>query len=169
MDNLPLANFILGVVTLVVVFWYAWETMRLRKAAMDQIEAMAKPCLTFWAKLRNQADAIQGANGAVGAMVARGDDYANFVVQNIGTGVALNVTYRFNNLDSPGRNRTRDKCYLVNVLPKARISMPEPMNASMYSGNCEVVFGFESIGGRHYESTVTMKNHVLTAFRLKMT
>jgi hypothetical protein len=44
-------------------------------------------------------------------MVARGDD-ANFVVQNIGTGVALNVAYRFYNLDSPERDR-RDKSYLV--------------------------------------------------------
>jgi hypothetical protein len=142
--------------------------MRLRKAAMDQIEAMAKPCLTIWAKLRDQVDAILEMNGAVGAMVARGDDAANLVVQNIGTGVALNVTYRFNNLDSPPGNRSKGESYLVNVLPTQKISMPEPMNASICSGNCEVIFGFESIGGRRYQSTVTMNNHVLTAFQLKI-
>jgi hypothetical protein len=162
----PIANFAVGVITLGVLFWYAWETMRLRKAATDQVEAMSKPCLTLWAKLRNQDDAILEMDGAVGALVARGDG-ANFVVQNIGTGVALNVTYRFNNLDSPERIRLKDKSYLVNVLPGQKISMPEPMNASNYSGNCELLFCFESIGGKHYQSIVTMNGHVLTSFQLK--
>lgn len=164
---LPFANFIVGVITLCVVFWYAWQTMLLRRAATDQVEAMSKPCLTVWSKLRDQEDAIMEKDGAVGAMVARGDDDANFVVQNIGTGVALNVTYRFDNLDSPQGNGSNGESYLVNVLPTQKISMPEPMNVSMYCGNCEIVFGFESIGGRHYQSTVTMNNHVLTAFQLK--
>lgn len=168
MDNyLPFANFIVGVITLGVVFWYAWLTMLLRRAATDQVEAMSKPCLTIWAKLRHQVDAILEMNGAVGAMVARGDDAANLVVQNIGTGVALNVTYRFNNPDSPQGNRGKGESYLVNVLPTQKISMPEPLNASICSGNCEVIFGFESIGGRRYQSTITMNNHVLTAFQLK--
>lgn len=96
---MAVANFIVGVLTLLVVFWYAWLTMKLKNVATDRVEAMAKPCLTIWAKLRDQVDAILEINGAVGDMVACGDD-GNFVVQNIGTGVALNVTYRFNILDS---------------------------------------------------------------------
>ena len=97
--------------------------------------------------------------------MASGDD-GNFVVQNIGTGVALNVIYHFGNLDSPSARR-RDRSYFVNVLQGQKIRMPEPMNASMFSGNCEVVFCFESIGGGHCQSTVTMNNHVLTAFEIK--
>jgi hypothetical protein len=167
MDSfLPLANFIVGVATLGLVFWYAWLTMQLRNAATDQVEAMAKPCLTLSPKLRNQDDAILESNGAVGNTVAAGDN-ANFVVQNIGTGVALNVSYKFNDLDAPQGNRAREKSYLMNVLPAQRIAMPEPMNVSAYSGNCEVVFLFDSIGGRRYQSAVTMNAHVLTAFQLK--
>jgi hypothetical protein len=55
----------------------------------------------------------------------------------------------------------------MNVLAGQRITMPEPMNVSAYSGNCELIFSFESIGGRRYESTVTMNAHVLTAFKFK--
>jgi len=163
---LSLANFIIGVLTLGVLFWYAWLTMKLRDAATEQVEAMSKPCLTIWSKLRDQADAILEMDGAVGSLVARGDD-ANFVVQNIGTGVALNVSYSFNSLDSTTAQRPERKRYLANVLPTQKISVPEPMSAPLYCGNCELVFDFESIGGRHYRSTVTMNNHVLTGFELK--
>jgi len=127
---------------------------------------MAKPCLTLAAKLRNQDDAILELSGAVGNTVAAGDQ-ANFVVQNIGTGVALNVSYRFDDLDAPTGSRPKGKSYLMNVLAGQRITMPEPMNVSAYSGNCELIFSFESIGGRRYESTVTMNAHVLTAFKFK--
>lgn len=65
-NYLPFANFIVGVITLGVVFWYAWLTMLLRRAATDQVEAMAKPCLTIWAKLRDPVDAVLEMNGAVG-------------------------------------------------------------------------------------------------------
>lgn len=165
-EYIPLLNFFVGVLTLGVLFWYAWLTMKLKNAATEQVEAMAKPCLTIWAKLRSPVEAIQNIHGAVGGTVVRTDD-GTFVAENIGTGVALNVTYRFNNLDAPDRNRLQEKSYLLNVLPRQRIAMPEPVNASRYSGNCEVIFSFESIGGRHYQSTVTLNNKVLTAFRLK--
>ena len=161
---MAVANFIVGVLALIVLFWYSWLTMKLKNAATEQVEAMAKPCLTIWAKLRSPVEAIQNIHGAVGGTVVRTDD-GTFVAENIGTGVALNVTYRFNNLDAPETNRPQEKSYLLNVLPGKQIAMPKL--ASMYSGNCEVIFSFESIGGWHYQSTVTLNNKVLTAFCLK--
>lgn len=103
-------------------------------------------------------------HGAVGATVAHGDA-GNFVVQNIGTDVALNVRYRFVDLANP--KRPAQESYLLNVLQGQKITMPEPLNFSAYSGECEVVFRFESIGGRSYQSTVSMNCHLLTAFRLE--
>jgi hypothetical protein len=127
---------------------------------------MLKPCLTIWADLRDPAKAILEMNGAVGGTVARGDD-GNFVVQNIGNGVALNVQYHFNSIDPPKATPPARTSYLVNVLPAQKVRMPEPMNPSIYCGTCEVLFRFESIGGRRYQSTVIMNSHVLTGFEFK--
>jgi hypothetical protein len=168
MDSfLSVANFIVGVITLGVLFWYAWLTMMLKDAATNQVEAMAKPCLTLWAKLRGFDDTVLEMNGAAGAMVVQADVDTNLVVQNMGTGVALNVTYRFEDLDIPITERDRGEGYLVYILPTGKVSMPAPINARPFSGNCQIVFTFESIGGRRYQSTVTLNSHVLTAFQFE--
>jgi hypothetical protein len=163
---IPLFNFLVGLAALGVLVWYTIETMRLRTVATDQVEAMSKPCLTIWADLRDPTDAILEMDDAVGGTVARGDD-GNFVVQNIGTGVALNVRYHFNSIGPPKAKSPTRVRYFVNVLPAQKVRMPEPMNASIYCETCEVVFCFESIGSRRYQSTVTMINHVLTGFEFK--
>jgi hypothetical protein len=152
--------------TLAAVLWYTWETMKLRRIASEQLEGMSKPCLTLWADLRDPRAAIMGSDDAVGGTVASGDD-ANFVVQNIGTGVALNVRYRFILVASSGGTPDYETRYFLSVLQGQKVRMPEPMNASTYSGKCDVVFTFDSIGGRTYESRVGMTHHVLTksAFR----
>jgi hypothetical protein len=98
-EYIPLGNFFVGFAALAVLIWYAIETMKLRMAAMEQVESMAKPCLTLWADLRDPTDAILEMHDAVGVMVVRGSD-AQFVVQNIGTGIALNVSYYFRSLDT---------------------------------------------------------------------
>jgi hypothetical protein len=160
-EYIPLGNFFVGFAALAVLIWYAIETMKLRMAAMEQVESMAKPCLTLWADLRDPTDAILEMHDAVGVMVVRGSD-AQFVVQNIGTGIALNVSYYFRSLDTPQRPGTPH--YLFYVLRDQKIKLPEPMNATPYAGNCEAVFRFQSIGGKRYQSTITMNNRVLTQF-----
>ncbi len=40
--------------------------------------------------------------------------------------------------------------------------MAEPVTA--FNGDYEVIFWFQSIGGKKYQTTVTMNNRVLTAF-----
>jgi hypothetical protein len=164
-QHLPLANFVVLLLTLVALCIYTFYTKRIAKSATDQVEGMSRPCLTIFARLRDPVDVVSQVQGPAGGTVARGDD-GNFVVQNIGTGVALNVTYHFENLDSPAPSR-REKTYFLNVPRCEGIRMPVPMNASRYSGNCKVFFQFESIGGRHYQSTVTMNSHVLTAFKIE--
>ena len=99
---------------------------------------------------------------AVGNTIAANSG-GNFILHNIGSGVALNVTYRFNSLD-PRLRADSSTRYFISVLPNQKIEMPEPMNTSGYSGDCELMFTFDSIGGRTYQSTITMKHHVLTRF-----
>jgi len=163
--QIQLALMVVNSMTLIALVLYTVETTRLRIAARDQVEAMSKPCLTIFAKLRDPTDALLEMHGAVGGTVVCDND-GNFVVQNIGTGVALNVRYHFENLDSP-RGTAIDENYFVNVLQGQKVRMPEPVNASIFSGNCRAVFRFESMGGGRYQSIVTMNNHVLTAFSLK--
>jgi hypothetical protein len=160
-DFVQVVNCIVAVVALFVLIRYTAETRRIRESAQAQVESMAKPCLTLWAKLRDPTDAILDMHDAVGAMVVRGSD-AQFVVQNIGTGIALNVSYYFRALDTA--QHPEKPGYLFYVLQGQPIQLPEPLNATPYAGNCEVVFRFQSIGGRWYQSTTTINNRVLTKF-----
>jgi hypothetical protein len=162
------------VLALVALVWYAIETMKIRraaqrqvqtsldliKAATDQVEGMSKPCLTFWGELRDGADAILEMHGAVGNVIVRADQ-GNFVVQNIGNGVALNIRYLFTRpADNP--DRARDPRYVPNVLPTAKVTLVEPLGA--YNDEHEVTFDYESIGGRRYRTTIRLDHHVITSF-----
>jgi hypothetical protein len=165
-DFIQLANCAIGLAALVFLIRYTVETKKIREAAQEQVEGISKPCLTIWADLRNPADAILEMNDAVGGLVVHGVN-SNIVVQNIGTGIALNISYYFKSLEASRTDRPERARYLLYVLQGQKIELPESMNVSAYGGNCEVVFHFRSIGGKHYQSTVTMNNHVLTAFDLK--
>ena len=138
---------IVNSLTFLALVWYTVETMRLRRAAREQVEGMSKPCLTIWPGLRDSTDAILDMHGAVGGTIASGDQ-GNFAVENIGNGVALNVTYHFDKSRFREPNGPRPESYFLNVLQSQKIAMPER----------EVVFCFESIGGRRYQSTITMSD-----------
>jgi hypothetical protein len=157
--------------------WYCVETRRLRVAAqkqieisqdlitasMDQVEGLSKPCLTLHSKLRDAKDAIMGV-GVVGNTEAEGD-HGDFVVVNIGNGVALNVNFDFVYRGQyPDRFPRRKLRYLQNVLVGQKVNMLTPMNP-YNGGEFEVVFHYMSIGGRGYESRVMMNAFVLTEFR----
>jgi hypothetical protein len=159
---------------LIGLFWYVIETMKIRKAAQEQlqtsldliraataqVEGMSKPCLTLWGRLRDGNDAILDMHGAVGNVVA-GADEGSYVVQNIGNGVALNVQYRFTRPnDNP--NHPRDMRYVPNVLPTQKVSLVETLGG--YNAEHEVTFDYESIGGRKYRTTIQLNHHVITAF-----
>lgn len=153
-----------GLLTFAALIWYAIETMRLRRAAENQLEALAKPCLVLWAELRDHSDALLSMHQAVGNTVIR-DDSGSFVVQNIGNGVALNVCYTFKSLDSPTPVIDKDRYYFLNVINGQKVTMPHPVSA--YSGTHKITFNFQSIGGRRYESVVTFSHRVLTGFTFK--
>ncbi len=138
-------------------------SQNLIKAAMDQVEGLSKPCLTLWGDLRNPSDTLMEIGGAVGGTIVRGDD-GNFVVQNIGNGVALNISYQFESVDPHhGKRLKGNSGYLQNVLASQKVRMPLPVSM-VASGHCEVSFQFESLGGRRYRTVVTLKGGVLTDF-----
>ena len=160
--GIQLAILSVAALTLLALIWYAVETRRLRIAAHDQLEALAKPCLTLWSDLRDSGDALLSLHQAVGN-TSIGDDAGQFVVQNIGNGVALNVRYTFRALDSDGKKQSEEPSYFLNILPCQKVRMPEPVSA--FPGGYELRFQFESIGGRTYQSTITFNSRVLTHFK----
>jgi hypothetical protein len=154
--------------------WYAIETRQMRKAAekqveisqdlinaaMDQVEGLSKPCLTISSGLRDQADAILEMGGAVGSLVAR-DRGGFFLVENIGNGVALNVSYKFVHRHDPATDLKRER-YIQNILAAQSVSMVESLSAFRATEN-QIIFNYESIGGRKYRTTVTIVGLVLTS------
>ena len=127
---------------------------------MDQVEGMSKPCLTLSSQLRDGSDAILSMDGAIGNIVA-GADQGFFVLQNIGTGVAMNVKYHFtrdtDNLQHPSRWR-----YVPYVVPEGRTTLVEGVTA--YNLTHKVTIEYESYGGRKYRTTIQLVRRVITEF-----
>jgi hypothetical protein len=173
-DCIQASMLCIQILALVGLTWYAIETMKIRKAAQRQVETsldlikaataqvegMSKPCLTFWGDLRDGAGAILEMHGAVGNVVARADQ-GNYVVQNIGNGVALNVRYQFTR-PNDNRERPRDTRYVPNIFSTARVTLVETLGG--YDAEHEVTFDYESIGGRRYRTTIHLNHHVITSF-----
>jgi hypothetical protein len=156
--------------------WYTAETRKMRlasqrqveisqrliDAAMLQVEGLSRPCLTLWSDLRDGADAILDMHGAVGTTKARADQ-GSFVAQNIGNGPALNISYQMIRIDN--RDRRVNTRYIQNLLATQKVTMLETLG--LYAGEVEVVFEYESIGGRKYRTTLDMNHHVLTMLRFE--
>jgi hypothetical protein len=157
------------------LIWYTVVTRGIRKAsqdqvrvsqdliraAMDQVEGLSKPCITLSSRVRDGADTILEV-GAVGSLVAWGPQ-GFFALENIGNGIALNVSYEF----MPG-NRAPERIrpnrrYVQNVLASHSISMVESIH--QFTGEWEVRFDYESIGGMKYQSIVSLTESILTHFQ----
>lgn len=166
-----------GALTGLVV--YCVETHRMRTASQDQVKAsqellesslsqvegMAKPCITFWAELREGTDVILEMHGAAGNLVARLDQ-RSYVIHNIGNGVALDVRYYITRGDAEfDRAEGRTLRYMPYVPATAHVSLVE--NVNLYGGEHEATFDYHSIGGRKYRSTITLNNRVITSFKFE--
>lgn len=134
-------------------------SQKLIRAALDQVEGSLKPCVAFVATLRDAADAILEMDEAVGNLVVQADQ-GSYVIQNIGTGAALNLRYFFSrpNVDRHWR-------YLPAVLAGQRVSLIESLN--LFNDEHVATFEYESIGSRTYRSTINLNHHVITAFQFE--
>jgi hypothetical protein len=154
------ASFIVQVLVLGALVWYTIETWKIRKASQDQAEALQKPCLTLLTEARNANDAILEMDDAVGGMIvaARNGDVT---IQNMGSGPAINVRYRFDPVNAPRDvNAARPDGYLQIIPPGQRFQMPVSRGV-LANMEYEFVATYESLSGRHYESRITLKNLVL--------
>jgi len=170
--QIQLGIFIVQTVGFLALVWYAFETRNIRqaaqrqvdvshhllKAALDQTEGLAKPYLILLGKLRDISETIVDMHGAKGSTTADTTD-AQFVLKNIGTGVALNVTYSFRRLNSDVP-RDAPTTYVLNVEAGQKLQLAEL--ATLFSEECEATLYFESITGRRYRTIIVMHNLVFT-------
>ena len=94
-------------------------------------------------------------------------DYRGFLaIRNVGNGLALNISYQFNRVDDPQypRGLKGDDSYLQRLHAEREIRLPIPVTM-MKLGDWEVVFEFESLGGRKYRTTVKVQANVLSGIR----
>jgi len=169
--HIQLGLFVVGVLGLVGLFAYCIETWKLRKAAerqieisqklitaaVDQVEGLSKPCVTLASSPRNPEEAVIGPLGNTQALRLEG----NFAVENIGSGPALNVRYEFIAVGETARFfQPRGVRYVQNILDDQRSAMVESYAA--YNGQFEVIFEYESIGGRCYRTNINMDGYVFT-------
>jgi hypothetical protein len=159
-NHIQLMILFVQALTLISLIVYCVQTFKLRKTAQEQVEGMSKPCLIFLGELRDGADAILETHGATGNVVARGDQ-GSYVVQNIGSGVALKVHYCFSR-NTDRIDQPRSFLHVPYILPSAKISLVETLGG--YCEQHEVTLYYESISGREYLSTIQLNNHVITSF-----
>jgi hypothetical protein len=172
---------IVSTLTLGFLIWYAIETFKLRKtaeeqirmsenllhAAMEQAEGIARPCITLASKLRDREETINEVYGVKAISVVK--DYKGFLaVRNVGNGLALNISYQFNRVDDPNypKGLKGDDSYLQRLHAEREIRLPIPVTM-MKLGEWQVVFEFESLGGRKYRTTVRVQANVLSGIRFE--
>lgn len=171
------AGLFIGVLTLGALIWYVLETRKMRlaaesqvlltrdlsKAASDQVEGMAKPCLNLKQKLRATIDAITNRDGITGSTEIASED-AQFILENVGNGIALNVDYWFEGAYTTVDPYKETKRYFQLIKPGTCATMPEMINTLKTQNECKLICQFDSIGGRRYQSVITMNDHILTHF-----
>ncbi len=163
---LTTAQFIVSTLTLVVIFWYTLETKKIRGAALAQAEAAHKPCLTVRAEPRAGEEAILEWDGVRGGLVL---PQGRIVIQNIGSGPALNVTYALDRLEEIGRDSgSVSKDYLL-LIPSGGAIQTHTAFGLIAGGKYELVLTFESLSGRKYETRIIIDRTVLSSYKFKET
>ena len=134
------------------------------EASLEQVEASHKPFVAFSAERRNPEDAILDMGGAVGGMVVRcpGGDAE---IGNVGSGPAINVRYHavHNIADATEQGLSG---YLAGILPGEKFLTPIPRGI-LQGQQWKVVFTYESLSGRKYQTECTIDDLVLTHVRFE--
>lgn len=138
----------------------------LLKAAMDQAEGASKPCVVLASRTRDREEALNEIGGAKGSLVVDASEDGLFLVENIGNGVALNVTFKFDPIDPPhGKNMKGNDGYVQN-LPAGQKALLHPP-VSMAKFVWEVTLEFDSLSGRRYQTKMPLGMRVLTDISFK--
>ena len=163
-DWLILGNFVVLSLTFLALLWYAWETRGLKKASLEQLEALSMPCVAFGTFPRDPIDAVLEANDVAGEMTIQFQE-GQAVIVNMGNGPAVNVAYALEPIGIlPGANVARPRGYIQNIPPGKAVVTPISRGA-LQTHQFEFTARYESLSGRRYETQITVNELVLTNLR----
>lgn len=149
---IPILGFLVSVATLAVVVKYTAITARLERAAQDQTESSRKPVVVLLFDIRSDDfelvfEAIE-AQRVPPATMLRISEAGNFLIINIGTGPALNITVDFGPVPEPATaNRYARK--IPFIAPGARVEAPIGFGNNL-GDDYKFTARYESLSGRKY-------------------
>ena len=125
-------------------------------------EALQKPCVAIQTEPRVSEDAI--ADGS-GAQVSQQNDFV--VIENIGTGPALKICYRFQETKAQPSSPTWHPKGFVDYIRSGQPWKIAVSRADLATRNCEFEASYESLSGKKHRTRVNIENRRITSFDFK--
>jgi hypothetical protein len=149
---IPIPGLLVSAGTLAVVVKYTAITARLGRAAQDQIEASRKPVVVLLFDIRSDDFSLifesPNAQRVPPATMLRISESGNFLISNIGTGPALNVTVSFGPVpEHSAANRYARKIQFI--VPGSRAETPIGLGNNL-GDEYTFTARYESLSGRKY-------------------
>lgn len=148
-----------SILTLGLVAWYAWLTLRIARSAEEQAEASQKPVIVLQCIPRpNNTDTIlerhESAHVPQAGQLATGNN-GKFIIKNIGTGPCLNLVFDFIPTDAnhpdPSRHSRRFPYIAAND------DLEAPLSPIYFSeSNFTFKARYQSLSGKKYITEMTL-------------
>ena len=143
-----------GVLTLLVLVWTLWVVRGYARdtktLAWTAVEQLPRPCVVVKRSADHSEDALFHDTTVSLA------DQTRLSVENVGTGVAVNVRYRVVGEADTGDGMERASYQLPELRPAASCETAHPLNAM--SDAADVVIEYESVAGSRYRTELTIED-----------
>jgi hypothetical protein len=145
------ASFVVSLLTLSVLIWYAYLTRGIERAANEQSEGLSKPALTLFAIPRSPTIDENFTEILKRRMLTRAEPNANGCLEmvNIGNGPALRVRFEIRDIGLPcGKPWIGGAAYI-----KAGGALPLPLQGGSFikGKQHKIVCYYDGLSGSHYE------------------
>ena len=161
-NDLAFWGFVVQFLILFVLILYARDTRKIRQASQEQVESLQKPCLMLKTSLRDFNDAVLEVGGNVGGTILAFHE-GNAVLENIGSGLAINVLYEMQPIEAPpDQNVARPNGYLQSIPPNTNLELPIP-RGTFQTRSYEFTTTYESLSGRRYQTKIGIDDLVVSS------
>jgi hypothetical protein len=154
---ISLLTLVVLALTLGCLVWYACETHQIKKASVEQSEALQKPCITLASRPRDGLEAI--LRGPQIAEIAT----PHLQILNIGSGPALKLCYELRQLVAKEIVPLRPKGLLPHLRQGDAWETPIS-HGTLRTRDFEFLAEYESLSGTLYRTRIRIENAVLGSF-----
>lgn len=151
---------LIGIATLLLLAKYASDTASIKRASINQTEALFQPCLVLEYRLRGLKEQIWDLTATTTAASELPEEV---FVTNIGTGPAQDIALSFDQTDSGENLWDTDIPFIL-----AGNSFPVGFARNRFSSG-EVIFEaeYKSISGTEFKTTQRISNGIIRNVELK--